>query len=234
MNGGPGASSMMGLLTEMGPCWLEFNATRAKPNQWSWNNNASLLFIDQPAGTGLSTLANEISVPVKEQDTAQDFQQFLNIFFTDIFPGKKTLPIHIAAESYGGHFGPVYIYHILQSRRYNSNTAFWGNIKSLVLINALINWTGIYVGIYKLLCEDRKKVGLLNATACASIARNLPEQQRLGRSCDLAYKGDECRAAYNYGEKFISAPYLDLVKADKRSMGNSTCFFTLITTRIAF
>jgi cathepsin A (carboxypeptidase C) len=221
MNGGPGASSMIGLFTEMGPCWLEVGSDQAKPNPWSWNKNASLLFIDQPAGAGLSNLAKGQPVPSREQHTAIDFQKFLNIFFTDVFPEKRNLPIHIATESYGGHYGPVYLHHILESRRYDSKLAFWGNIESLILIDAVIDWTGTFVGVYKLLCEHREKVGLLNATACESIAQNLPEQQRLGRSCQLAYVGEECRAAYNRGVDVIHAAYINQGRAGMGHPGNS-------------
>lgn len=52
MNGGPGASSTIGLFDEIGPCWLLPGVDKAGPNPWSWNNNASLIFLDQPAGAG--------------------------------------------------------------------------------------------------------------------------------------------------------------------------------------
>lgn len=232
MNGGPGFSSMLGLFDEMGPCWLQAGADKAEPNPWSWNNNASLLFLDQPAGAGLSPLADGLPLPVREEDTAQDFQQFLNTFFLDIFPQKKNLPIHIASESYGGHFGPVYLHHILQSRRYKSRNAFWGNITSLILVNAVIDFTGTFVGVYELLCDDREKKGILNATACEAIAQNLPEQQRLGQSCQLAYKAsEECTAAHRHGDTIIHGAYKDLVKAGERHPMNSKSskFFLFLT-----
>lgn len=220
INGGPGTSSMMGLFTEMGPCWLNPNTTKAQPNPWSWNNNASVLFLDQPAGAGLSHLASGFAVPSSDQDAAKDFLQFLNIFFTDIFPEKKTRRMHIAAESYGGHYGPIYIKHVLDSQR-QGLTSFEGNLASLILINSLIDWYGYFLGVYDFLCKEREKVGLLNATACEFIARNMPEQKRLARKCDIAYGGKECRAAFDHGMTTISAPFLDLVKADNRYMANS-------------
>lgn len=221
LSGGPGASSLGALFTGHGPCWLKANASHAAPNPLSWNNNASILFIDQPAGTGFSKLADDLPLPVSEQDTAQDFQQFLSTFFTDVFPEKKHLPMHLATASYGGHYGPVYLHHILESRRYGSSFAFWGDIQSLILIDAVIDFTGIAVGSYNMLCKDRERVGLLNATACASIARHMPEQLRLGRSCQLAYHGEECRASYDYGQKYIHAPMNDLVNAGKINLANS-------------
>ncbi|KJZ72066.1 hypothetical protein HIM_08521 [Hirsutella minnesotensis 3608] len=223
MNGGPGASSTLGLLDEIGPCWLLPRVNKAEPNPWSWNNNASLLFLDQPAGAGLSHLEEGMPLAVREEDTAEDFQQFLNIFFTDVFPSKKYLPIHIAAESYGGHYGPVYLHHILESRRYGSKTAFWGRIDSLILVDAVIDFTGLFYGMYELYCDNsrEKERSILNATACEHIALHLPELQRLGDSCQLAYRESaECNAIWDFGQRHINAAYKDEVLAGRRHSQN--------------
>jgi cathepsin A (carboxypeptidase C) len=211
---------MIGLFTEMGPCWLDVDVDHASPNPWSWNNNASVLFIDQPAGSGLSHLMDGLPLPTSEYDTAPDFEKFLNIFFTDVFPEKWHLPIHIAAESYGGHYGPVYIQHILKSRRDNPDTAFWGKIKSLVLINAGVDFTGLYVGVWDTVCKNREQVGWFNASACDAVADHLSEQKRLGRICQASYDNEACRAAYDFGQKYMFAAMWDLVAAGKVYMGN--------------
>ncbi|KAF1834668.1 alpha/beta-hydrolase [Decorospora gaudefroyi] len=58
-NGGPGASSMIGLFGENGPCRIQVHddriprATTAN-NTFSWNNNVNMLYIDQPFGAGFS------------------------------------------------------------------------------------------------------------------------------------------------------------------------------------
>ncbi|KJZ79233.1 hypothetical protein HIM_01384 [Hirsutella minnesotensis 3608] len=221
MNGGPGASSTMGLFDEMGPCWLLPGVNKAEPNPWSWNNNASLLFLDQPAGAGLSYLADGMPLAAREEDTAEDFQQFLNIFFSDVFPTKKHLPIHIAAESYGGHYGPVYLHHILESRRYGAKTAFWGRFDSLILVDAVIDFTGPFYGMYELFCDNREEKGILNATACEQIALHIPELQRLGDSCQMAYRESaECNSLWDYGLRHINAAYMAEIAAGRRHTTN--------------
>ncbi|KAK4032356.1 Alpha/Beta hydrolase protein [Parachaetomium inaequale] len=54
LNGGPGGSSMMGLLEENGPCFVGPDSKSTYLNPWSWNNEVNMLYIDQPVQTGFS------------------------------------------------------------------------------------------------------------------------------------------------------------------------------------
>ena len=53
-NGGPGCSSMLGFMQEHGPFVMNDNTTVFIENEYSWNTNASVLYIEQPAGVGFS------------------------------------------------------------------------------------------------------------------------------------------------------------------------------------
>lgn len=55
LNGGPGSSSQIGNLQEIGPLQLvkKFD-TMIQQNNYTWASKYNLLFIDQPVGTGLS------------------------------------------------------------------------------------------------------------------------------------------------------------------------------------
>ena len=53
LQGGPGASSMFGLLEIHGPIQAEgFNPTIAVKNNYTWTNRANMLYIDNPIGAG--------------------------------------------------------------------------------------------------------------------------------------------------------------------------------------
>ncbi|KAK0717369.1 Alpha/Beta hydrolase protein [Lasiosphaeria miniovina] len=54
LNGGPGGSSMMGLLEENGPCFVANDSRATYLNPWSWNNEVNMLYIDQPNQVGFS------------------------------------------------------------------------------------------------------------------------------------------------------------------------------------
>ena len=53
INGGPGASSMIGVFQEIGPCSIDGKGN-VVDNIYSWTNLSNVLFIDQPVQTGLS------------------------------------------------------------------------------------------------------------------------------------------------------------------------------------
>ena len=53
LNGGPGASSMLGLFTENGPCHIN-RMLAPESNPLSWNLDYNVLYIDQPVQTGFS------------------------------------------------------------------------------------------------------------------------------------------------------------------------------------
>jgi len=62
-NGGPGCSSKVGFLQEIGPFYLpagtHYNSsTTLKINTHSWNTLSNLLFIDSPPGVGYSKTSN--------------------------------------------------------------------------------------------------------------------------------------------------------------------------------
>lgn len=211
---------MLGLFTEMGPCILDANSTHTLANPHSWNNNASVLFLDQPAGSGFSSIAPGASYHQTDHDGAADFQFFLNVFFHDLFPSFAKLPMHIAGESYGGHFVPTYVQHILQSRDFNSRDAFQGNISSLIFVNALMDMTATIVGSYELLCTGFRGQ-VLNETACQYMADHLPECERLGGLCRLVGGHEVCQSALDYCMSTVAMPFIEEQIAGKRSSDNS-------------
>jgi cathepsin A (carboxypeptidase C) len=217
MNGGPGASSLIGLFTECGACLLPNDTLKTKPNEWAWNNNATVVFLDQPAGVGFSSYKRDEDMPTSDSDGAADFQAFLNIFFDKVFPDKAHLPIHIAAESYGGHYGPVYLDHILESRRHDAKAAFWGNITSLILIDAVIDFAGPTVRHWDKMCNDYRSEGILNETECEALLLATRKAEELGRICEQTNDNAACLNLLNYAEEHISYAFDLKAKAGERS-----------------
>lgn len=72
---------MIGLLQENGPCRITNDSSSVTLNPYSWNNDANVLFIDQPLGVGFSHGVN-LSVGTSEEAGA-DVWSFLQIFLAD-------------------------------------------------------------------------------------------------------------------------------------------------------
>lgn len=217
MNGGPGGSSVIGLFTECGACTLPNGTLKTEPNEWAWNNNATVVFLDQPASVGFSSVREGGKMPKGDWDSAVDFQTFLNIFFDKVFPDKAHLPIHIAAESYGGHYGPIYLHHILESRRHDSRSAFWGNIASLILVNAVIDFSGAATGHWDMMCNNYRSQGILTEEECEEIMLATPKAEELGRICEQTNENTACMMVMDYSEKHISHSYDLKVESGERN-----------------
>merc|ERR1712137_15171 len=145
LNGGPGSSSMYGILEENGPCYANPDSNSTRPAEWSWNRASNMLYLDQPVQVGFSydtlqnitrdlvtgevTLLNE-TTPVPEQNTtfltgtypsrepnntafgsvngavaAWEFAQAWFQEFPHYLPNDTR--ISLAAQSYGGRYGPA-------------------------------------------------------------------------------------------------------------------------------
>ena len=78
-------SSQIGMFTEHGPFHVKFNLT-SRPvfnmtrNEFSWNNNASVLYLDFPLGTGFSFAPSMMSYRVLDSQLQQDFSNFMQGF----------------------------------------------------------------------------------------------------------------------------------------------------------
>lgn len=110
LTGGPGCSSVMAVFTENGPFQVgsDLNLTR---NEYSWNSEANMVFVDQPVGTGFSK-GSVLDYATSEDVIASDFYTFL-LGFLEKFPEYKGRRMMITGESYAGHYIPAiasYVY----------------------------------------------------------------------------------------------------------------------------
>ncbi|KAJ7479822.1 alpha/beta-hydrolase [Mycena latifolia] len=103
LNGGPGSSSMIGLMTENGPLQVTGDYSIVR-NNFSWNKLADTFWIDQPVGTGYSTSDANGYVPDEDQ-MGRDFVEFLSNI-VKIFPSLAKRPLHLTGESYAGTYIP--------------------------------------------------------------------------------------------------------------------------------
>lgn len=103
LQGGPGASSLFGLFTELGPLVLKKDGFATR--KYHWALNAHLIFIDNPVGTGFSFTKNNIGYCTDEKCIATALYNSLEQFFT-LFHELKTNDFFITGESYAGKYIP--------------------------------------------------------------------------------------------------------------------------------
>lgn len=101
LTGGPGGSSMLGMLQELGPCLINEHGNGTIHNPYGWSKGANMLFVDQPAGVGFSYLDDDEPVPSNSFTAAADLHRFLQMFVSQVFPNMLHTPFHISGESYG-------------------------------------------------------------------------------------------------------------------------------------
>jgi len=97
MNGGPGSSSMLGLMRENGPCYVNPDSNSTYLSEWSWNNEVNLLYLDQPVQAGFSydELTN-VTVSsytensgVKVADFSNGVPEQNNTFYVGTYPSQN-------------------------------------------------------------------------------------------------------------------------------------------------
>ncbi|KAJ6380777.1 hypothetical protein OIU77_029638 [Salix suchowensis] len=116
LNGGPGCSSVgAGAFVEHGP----FRPTTGNSlvrNEYSWNKEANMLYLESPAGVGFSYSVNQTFYSsVNDAMTARDNLVFLRRWFVK-FPQYKQRDFFIAGESYAGHYVPQLARLIIRSK----------------------------------------------------------------------------------------------------------------------
>lgn len=111
-NGGPGCSSMLAFMQEHGPYVMpngEYNFTK---NDWSWNREANMLYIEQPAGVGYSycdpSHENDSGCAFNDNNVAADNVETIVGWF-DLFPEFKQHELYISGESYAGIYVPYLV-----------------------------------------------------------------------------------------------------------------------------
>lgn len=97
LQGGPGGSSTgFGNFQEIGP--LDVNL---KPRSTTWLSKVSLLFIDNPVGTGYSYTTDDAAYATTNGQIAADLVTVMKDFFAEA-PDFTTTPLYVFSESYGG------------------------------------------------------------------------------------------------------------------------------------
>ena len=111
LNGGPGCSSLFGLLGEIGPVTSDNFANEFKVNDYSWNKEVNLLVIEQPGGVGFSHTSDpkfNWTDEIMGENLLAGIKDFLQEF------GLQGKDFYVSGESYAGVYIPYLTKYILK------------------------------------------------------------------------------------------------------------------------
>ncbi|XP_040104811.1 lysosomal protective protein isoform X2 [Oryx dammah] len=125
LNGGPGCSSLDGLLTEHGPFLIQPDGVTLEYNPYSWNLIANVLYLESPAGVGFS-YSDDKSYATNDTEVAQSNFEALKDFFC-LFPEYKGNELFLTGESYAGIYIPTLAVLVMQDPSMNLQGLAVGN-----------------------------------------------------------------------------------------------------------
>ncbi|KAF9464276.1 peptidase S10 serine carboxypeptidase [Collybia nuda] len=208
INGGPGCSSAMGLLMELGPCSIDMKNESTNGTLWnpySWNEEANVFFLDQPVGVGFSYADFGETVETTEE-AAKNVHAFITIFF-ETFKGFSGRPLHLSGESYGGRYLPVFASEIYDQ---NKITVKHGgtplNLQSILIGNGITDISTLYPGRYEVECGTASlDIPFQSISTCVRMKTALPRcQKAMKKACIEQFDAMNCRAAVNFCDSELS------------------------------
>uniref|UniRef100_A0AAZ3RYX5 Serine carboxypeptidase CPVL n=1 Tax=Oncorhynchus tshawytscha TaxID=74940 RepID=A0AAZ3RYX5_ONCTS len=110
LQGGPGGTSMFGLFVEHGPYVVLKNLTVGY-RDYPWTSRYSVLYIDNPVGTGFSFTDDDRGFAQNQDDVGRDLYSALTQFF-QIFSEYQSNDFYATGESYAGKYVPAIGYYI--------------------------------------------------------------------------------------------------------------------------
>ncbi|KAM0228927.1 hypothetical protein ACHAPO_010334 [Fusarium lateritium] len=135
--GGPGNSAQYGMFTQNGPCEILNNSTEPSLREFSLNNHANVLYIDQPIGTGFSY--GDGGNVNSTKDCSPYVWKFLQLWF-GAFTEYENRQLSVFTESYGGHTGPEIVNCILDKNQQIKAGEISGDIIDIKALSASNAW----------------------------------------------------------------------------------------------
>ncbi|KAI0071137.1 serine carboxypeptidase [Panus rudis PR-1116 ss-1] len=229
-NGGPGCSSALGLFMELGPCRVkQENATTFNPH--SWNEHANIFFIDQPIGVGYSYAEYGETVSTTEE-AAKDIAAFVTIFF-EHFTKFKGRSFHMAGESYGGRYIPVFASEIYdQNAKLKDSGVTPINLTSIMIGNGCTDWSTMVPSYYDMQCTPKSVAPINSVSECVGMRQLLPRcEQRIKASCRDTMDAIDCNAAATFCSDAFRGPFsasgynpYDLTKLCEGELRDTLCY----------
>jgi len=115
LNGGPGCSSLIGLLEEHGP--FRINDSTDPPTlsrfEYNWAKLANMIYLESPVGVGFTYSDNAEDYENTDETTMMNNLLAVEKFF-ELFPEEAHKDFYITGESYAGIYVPTLAERVLE------------------------------------------------------------------------------------------------------------------------
>lgn len=197
LNGGPGCSSTTGQLFELGPSNI-LKGPGLEYNPYSWNSNATVIFLDQPVNVGFSWSSRRVR---DSYASAEDVYVFLNLLFEELpeYTGKE---FHISGESYAGHYLPTIGAEIVRHPERNFN------LTSVLIGNGITDTLNQVNGTVNMICGNGGYPSVVPPAKCDELYSKVPRAMELIEACYDTESFLVCSAAGIYADQLYE-PYFE-------------------------
>lgn len=124
---------MFGLFNEHGPYFVD-SSNNLQLRNITWAQKYSVVYIDNPVGTGFSFTENDDCYARNEDDVARDLYSALTQFFT-LFAEYQPNDFYATGESYAGKYVPAIGYKIHQENNNDPDVKI--NLKGIIVGDGL-------------------------------------------------------------------------------------------------
>ena len=202
LTGGPGCSSQLALMTENGPCTPTEDGQSTVNNPFSWNNNANIMWIDQPADVGYSYSPFEDDMDHDEQEVSDDMYNFLQTFFE---AHGKYLPneFYVFGESYGGHYVPAISRRIFDGN--NNKEGLPINLAGFGVGNGLTDPVIQYQYYAEMAMNNTYGIKCVDEGTYSDMLTHIPRCVQLAEACQA--DTNKCTIADDYCNMAETSPY---------------------------
>lgn len=199
LTGGPGCSSQLALFSENGPCKVSDDGLSTYNNPYSWNTNANIMWVDQPAGVGFSY---GVKNDQNETMVAEDMYHFLQAFFTK-HTEYANAEFFVFGESYGGHYAPA-----ISNRVWKGNKNAEGvhiNLKGVGVGNGLTDPVIQYQYYPSMAMNNSYDIKTVSEETYEKMNKHLPTCINLAKACQV--NTTVCEDAYTFCNLMETTPY---------------------------
>ncbi|KAL7173747.1 hypothetical protein ACSBR2_033077 [Camellia fascicularis] len=189
LSGGPGCSSELALFYENGPFHISNNLSLIW-NDFGWDQESNLIFVDQPTGTGFSYSSSANDTRHNEESISNDLYDFLQELFKQ-HGDYANNDFYITGESYAGHYIPAFASRVDKGNK--ANEGIFINLKGFAIGNGLTN-PAIQFATYP---DFALYMKLINQSEYSNVTDLVPPCEQATQACATSGSTSTCTDAFN-------------------------------------